>query len=122
MNLRKNLRYLLRGVHRDRGLPILDPEAQRARAVVLHVGLPEQVARAADRNGEVDWSILAAAMDTLFMSTGSTLGVRRFWISPQDSLGGRTPIDVLPLKGGPQKVEEAAYRASAQAAAVRAAS
>lgn len=104
-----------------RGCPQpLDPKERRARAAVLIGGLPEQVARAADRNGQVNWRPLADAMDTLFMASGGALGVRRFWISPQDSLSGRAPVDVLLSDGGPRQVEQAAYRASARATALRA--
>ncbi|HEU5142266.1 MAG TPA: hypothetical protein VFU04_03815, partial [Solirubrobacterales bacterium] len=120
MPLRTTFRSLLRIAQRDSGSATLDPAVQQARAAVLLGGLPEQVARAAERRGEVDWRPLAAAMDTLFMATGSGLGVRKFWLSPQDSLSGRAPIEVLPRKDGPRQVEEAAYRASARAASSRA--
>jgi hypothetical protein len=98
----------------------LAPAEQRARAAVLIGGLPEQVARAAERDGGVEWRPLAAAMDTLFMAAGGGLGVRKFWISPQDSLSGRVPVDVLLRDDGPRQVEQAAYRASARATASRA--
>lgn len=119
MRLRPNLRSLFRSAHRkDRGS--LDPAMQRAREAVLLGGLPEKVVRAAERQEDVDWRPLAAAMDTLFVATGGALGVRQFWISPQESLDGRAPVDVLPRKGGLQLVEEAAYRASSRAADLRA--
>lgn len=113
MGLLAGLRSFRRNVQRD-------PDVERARTAVLLGGLPEQVARKAERHNEVDWRVLAAAMDSLFMATGSTLGVRRFWISPQDSLNGRAPVEVLPRKGGPRQVEAAAYKASAKATALRA--
>ena len=117
MPLSAALRSLRKGRRR---LKVLDPQAERSRSAVLLGGLPERAAAAADRRGEVDWPTLAASMDSLFMVSGGTLGVRRFWITPQDSLGGRAPIDVLPQEGGQQLVEEAAYRASAEVAALRA--
>ena len=120
MGLRTALHTLIGGVRGDRSPAPLDPEVQRARAAVLVGGLPERVAQAADRHGEVDWRLLAAALDTLFMATGSNLGVRSFWISPQDSLSGHAPVEVLADKGGPRRVETAAYLASERAATLRA--
>jgi hypothetical protein len=117
MSLPATLRLLLNGRRRQK---VLDPQAERSRSAVLLGGLPEPAADATDRRGEVDWPTLAAAMDSLFMASGGTLGVRRFWLTPQDSLGGLAPIDVLPREGGQRLVEEAAHRASAEASALRA--
>jgi hypothetical protein len=88
-----------------------DPHIAQARSVVLVGGLPESVARAAERHGEVDWRPLAAALDSLFVARGGGLGVRRFLLSPHASLSGRAPVEVIE-RGGVESVALAAYRES----------
>jgi hypothetical protein len=91
-----------------------DPEVRQARAAVLVGGLPESVALAAERRGQFDWRPLAAALDTLYAAKGGSLGVRAFLMSPQRSLSGGVPIDLIARKGELQQVARAAYDESAR--------
>jgi hypothetical protein len=92
-----------------------DPEVIQARAAVLIGGLPEAAVQAAERRGEFDWRPLAAALDTLYVAKGGSLGVRAFLLSPQKSLSGRVPVELIARKGELQQVALAAYNESVRA-------
>jgi hypothetical protein len=94
----------------------MDPEMVQARAAVLIVGLPETAAAAAENRGVVDWRPLAAALDTLYVARGGALGVRMFLNSPQRSLHGDVPADLVARGNGElERVARAAYDESARA-------
>lgn len=92
-----------------------DPEVVQARAAVLVGGLPEAAAKAAERRGQVDWRPLAAALDTLYLAKGGSLGVRMFLMSPQKSLSGNVPVELIARNIDLQGVARAAYSESARA-------
>jgi Protein of unknown function (DUF2384) len=92
-----------------------DPEVLQARTAVLVNGLPEAVAVAAERRREIDWRPLAAALDTLYVARGGTLGVRMFLTSPQRALRGAVPADLIARDGELERVARAAYSESARA-------
>ena len=92
----------------------VNPEIVEARAAVLVGGLPEEAAKAAERRGQVDWRPLAAALDTLYVAKGGSLAVRMFLMSPQKSLRGDIPVDLIARKGDLQLVARAAYTESAR--------
>jgi hypothetical protein len=86
----------------------------RARASVLVGGLPEAVALSAERSGLVDWRPLAAALDTLYVARGGALGVRSFLMSPQTSLSGGVPVEMIAHGDSLERVALAAYSESAR--------
>ena len=77
--------------------------------------LPEAAAVAAERSGTVDWRPLAVALDTLYVARGGTLGVRAFLTSPQRTLSGAVPAELIAHGGGLSKVAWAAYNESTRA-------
>jgi len=86
----------------------------QARAAVLICGLPEPVAKSAERQGPMDWRPLAAALDSLYATRGGSLGIRMFFSSPQRALGGATPMELI-ARGDLQRVAHAAFVESVHA-------
>lgn len=69
-------------------------ERARARQALILGGLPEKVVLAVEaRHEHVDWRALSVGIDDLFMAEGGGLGVKRFWLTPDDQ--GVTPIQAL---------------------------
>lgn len=100
---------------RRRRAHLRDPDIMQARATVVVSGLPESAVRAAERRGEVDWRPLAAALDSLYLAKGGAPGVRVFLTSPQRSLSGRVPAELIARNRDLQGVARAVYRESLMA-------
>lgn len=96
-----------------------DPEIVKARSAVVVSGLPRRAVRAAERRGQIDWRPLAAALDSLYIAKGGAPGVRMFLTTPQRSLSGSVPAELIAHKGELQRVASAAYRESVRARASR---
>ncbi len=84
--------------------------ADSARVAVVVGGVPQYVVEQAEsRHGDVDWRLLAGALDGLFMSGGGSLQVRRFLCTPDERFSGRTPVEELVLfQEGASRVAEVA--------------
>ena len=97
-----------------------DPEIVQARSAVVVSGLPKRAVRTAERGrGRLDWRPLAAALDSLYIAKGGAPGVRIFLTTPQRSLSGGVPAEMIAHKGELQRVAMAAYRESVRAQATR---
>jgi hypothetical protein len=80
----------------------------RARVALLIGGLPEKTLIAVEKRlDDVDWRILAAAQDTLFMATNSVLGIRQFWALPTDD--GRTLLEAMETTDPPDQFTSRMY-------------
>jgi len=93
---------------------ITEHDNEQARNAVLTCGLAEGVAKAAERKGQMDWRPLAAAFDSLYVARGGPLGVRTFLMTPQKTLNGAVPSDLI-ARGDLQRVAGAAYNEAVRA-------
>jgi hypothetical protein len=91
----------------------------QARNAVLVCGLSEGTAKSAERKGPVDWRPLAAAFDSLYVARGGSLGIRMFLMTPQKSLGGAVPAELV-ARGDLHRVARAAYIEAVRADRARA--
>ncbi len=90
-------------------------ECDLAQRVIMSFQVPEHVlVESEERNPGTDWLDVVYALDRVFLSRGGAMGQQRFLAQPSTVLGGRTPVEVLPLADGPGQfcraaVEFAAY-------------
>jgi hypothetical protein len=94
-----------------KSLPEIEQEQrsrEMARNSLLVGGLPEEaMEKVEERLGDVDWRALAAAQDSLFMATNSTLGIRRFWATTEES--GRTLLETMETTDMPDQLAGRMY-------------
>jgi hypothetical protein len=75
-----------------------------AQRVIRSLEVPASVlSRSEDANPEVDWLGVVYALDRVFLSHGGSMGQHQFLVERSPLLGGRTPVEVLELPGGPAK-------------------
>jgi len=75
-----------------------------ARQVIMSLEVPQRVIeRTEAANPETDWVGVVYALDRVFLSHGGAMGQRRFLGERSTLLGGKTPVEVLELPGGPGK-------------------
>ena len=77
-------------------------ERHLAHRVIVSLEVPEEVlVESEQRNPDTDWLGIVYALDRVFLSHGGAMGQYRFLAERSTVLGGRTPVEVLPLAGGP---------------------
>ncbi|HEX3433186.1 MAG TPA: hypothetical protein VHT25_03890 [Solirubrobacteraceae bacterium] len=77
---------------------------EMAQRIIMSLQVPERTIESTEAaNPEVDWLGVVYALDRVFLSHGGSMGQHRFLGERSESLGGRTPVEVLELPGGPDR-------------------
>ncbi len=80
-----------------------------ARRTVRSLGVGNATLKAAERaNPGLDWQKIVHSLDGVFLAHGGGAGQVHFLRARQETLGGRTPLEVLPQPGGPERLRQAA--------------
>jgi hypothetical protein len=80
-----------------------------ARKIIMSLEVPEEVLLQSEQaNDEPDWVGVVYALDRVFLSHGGAMGQCRFLNERSNVLDGKTPIEVLALRGGPMRFCRAA--------------
>ena len=77
---------------------------QTAQQIIMSLRVPERTIHSTEEaNPDIDWAGVVYALDRVFLSHGGSMGQHRFLGERNASLGGRTPVEVLELPGGPER-------------------